>query len=70
MKDDCEYLVKMVDEIPDDRAPATVKDVITVHSCRLADLDQPCAYPARWCEFKRELEEFTTLVRSLILKNS
>ena len=69
-KEECEYLVKITDEIPDERAPETVKEVITVHSCRLADLDQPCAYPARYCEFKREVGEFANWARETILRNA
>ena len=59
-KEDCEYLVKITDEIPDDR--------ITYHTCRLADLDQPCAYPAKYCKFKEELEQFTQWARETILR--
>lgn len=69
-REECEFLIRMVDEIPDERAPETVKEVITVHSCRLADLDQPCAYPTRYCEFKRELEEFANWARETVLRNT
>lgn len=69
-RNECEYLVKIVDEIPDDRAPETVKEVITVHTYRLADLDQPCAYPARYCKFKEELEQFTAWAQETILRNT
>lgn len=70
-REECEYLIKMVDEIPDDRAPDTVKEVITVHTCRLADLDQPYAYTEEWKELDRErarkildiVEDFQRAVR-------
>lgn len=60
----------ITDEIPNDRAPETIKETITYHTCRLADLDQSCAYPARYYKFKEELEQFTSWARETILRNA
>jgi len=65
--DDCEYLEKIHDIIPDDRAPQTAEEHIRYWTCIIQDLTPPlpCVYPQKYCIFKAQEEQIYLYVAEI-----
>ncbi len=66
--DRCGYEKRKRDHIPKD-GMSGVEEVITYYECKRHDVGALCDYPARYCRFKHQEEEFRAFFEEVKLEN-
>ena len=60
---DCEFLQRVISHIPyEEDGNEDSGEYLVYHNCSVMDKEFPCLYPAKLCDYKREMEDFMNYV--------